>query len=130
MEWSLILYEVFKICIIPLLGALTVYITTLVKQRTDELAKQAKSELADKYLERLNKTISDCLFATNQTYVNALKEEGRFDAEAQKIAFEKTYNAVLATLTTEAEGYLAEITKDLPQLITQKIEAQILQSKK
>ena len=30
----------------------------------------------------LKKTISDCVIATNQTYVESLKTQGKFDANA------------------------------------------------
>ena len=36
----------------------------------------------------LSQTITDCVLATNQTYVDTLKAQGSFDAEAQKIAFD------------------------------------------
>jgi hypothetical protein len=32
-------------------------------------------------------TITNCVIATNQTYVNSLKEQGKFDEAAQKEAF-------------------------------------------
>jgi hypothetical protein len=35
----------------------------------------------------LNRTITECVIATNQTYVETLKQQGKFDEEAQKIAF-------------------------------------------
>ena len=35
----------------------------------------------------LSETITKCVVATNQTYVETLKKQGKFDKEAQKIAF-------------------------------------------
>ena len=35
-------------------------------------------------------TVIDCVIATNQTYVDALKAEGKFDADAHREAFKKT----------------------------------------
>jgi hypothetical protein len=48
------------------------------------------NELADKYVQMLTDTITACVIATNQTYVEPLKKQGKFDAEAQKHAFELT----------------------------------------
>ena len=77
----------------------------------------------------LDKTITDCVLATNQTYVDALKKQGSFDIDAQKKAFEITYNAVMSIISDDVEMYLAEAVKDLNAYITNKIEAQVIISK-
>jgi hypothetical protein len=73
----------------------------------------------------LAKTISDCVVATNQTYVDALKKDNAFTIEAQKEAFKKTYNAVMMVLTDEAKECLTQIYGDLTIYITTKIEAEV-----
>jgi hypothetical protein len=67
--------------------------------------------------------------ATTQTYVDALKKEGKFDGEAQKVAFSKTFDAVLAVLNDDAKEYLGEVVGDLTAYITNKIEANVKYSK-
>jgi hypothetical protein len=67
----------------------------------------------------LANTICQCVIATNQTYVEALKKEGKFDLDAQKKAFEQTKDAVLAILDDEAKKYLASIFGDLDLYISQ-----------
>ena len=74
-------------------------------------------------------TISACVLATNQTYVEALKKEGSFTAEAQKEAFALTYDAVMSILTEEAKVYLANLYGDVTAYITAKIEAEVNKSK-
>ena len=126
MDWLDILYKVFEVAIIPLLGAATLYLITLINTKKDEIKKQAKSETTKKYIEMLDDTIIDCIIATNQTYVDALKKAGSFDAEAQKHAFKLTYDAVMAILTDEAQVYLNEAIKDLNVYITNKIESGVV----
>jgi hypothetical protein len=58
-----------------------------------------------------------------------LKKENAFTAEAQKEAFNLTYNAVMAVLTNEAKNYLTELYGDLTAYITAKIEAEVNISK-
>ena len=72
----------------------------------------------------LEQTIISCVIATNQTYVEALKKEGKFDAEAQKIAFDKTFSAVITILCDDAYDYLSEAIGDLEEYITNRIEAE------
>ena len=73
----------------------------------------------------LNDTITDCVLATTQTYVEALKKDNAFTKEAQKEAFNLTFNAVMAVLTDDAKKYLAEVYGDLTAYITNKIEAEV-----
>ena len=126
MDWLDILYKVFEVAIIPLLGAATLYLITLINTKKEEIKKQAKSETTKKYIEMLDDTIINCIIATNQTYVDALKKAGAFDAEAQKHAFKLTYDAVMAILTDEAQVYLNEAIKDLNVYITNKIESGVV----
>ena len=73
----------------------------------------------------LNDTITDCVIATTQTYVDSLKKQGAFDVEAQKVAFTMTYESVVKLLTDEAAEYLSAAIGDLRLYITQKIEAEV-----
>lgn len=117
--------QIFEVCIIPLLGVLTAFFVKWVNAKTAEIADTRKNETEKKYLNMLNSTISDCVIATTQTYVDALKKQGAFDAEAQKVAFTMTYEAVVKLLTDEATEYLTEAVGDLNLYITQKIESEV-----
>ena len=130
MEWMIILQQVFELCIIPLLGIITVYIVQFIKTKTKELNSNNSNEVLSKYIEMLSNTICECVIATNQTYVDSLKKQGRFDAEAQKKAFEMTYNAVIEILSEEAKVYLASVYGDLTAYITNMIEAEVNKNKK
>lgn len=129
MDWLNILQQIFELCIIPLLAIITRSLVIYISMKKDELKSKTDSELAKKYLELLNDTIADCVIATNQTYVETLKKGNAFTADAQKVAFEKTYQAVIATLSEEAQKYLPEVVGDLQTYITQKIEASVNQNK-
>lgn len=129
MDWMLMLYQIFELCVIPLLGVLTMYLVQYIKMKSQEIADKTDSDLADKYIQMLADTITTCVIATNQTYVESLKRQGKFDAEAQKEAFNLTYDAVMAVLTDEAKHYLAAIYGDLTAYITTRIEAEVNVSK-
>lgn len=129
MEWLALLYEIFEVCIIPLLGVLTMYIVKFIQKKTEELNSKNENELMNKYLTMLSDTIIDCVIATNQTYVESLKKQGKFDIEAQKVAFEMTYNAVINVLSNEAKDYLTSIYGDLSAYITNMIEAEVNRNK-
>ena len=129
MDWMVILYQIFDLCIVPLLGILTMYLVQFIRMKSQEIADKTESDLADKYIQMLTDTITACVIATNQTYVDALKKQGKFDREAQKYAFDLTFNAVMAVLSDEAKHYLASIYGDLTAYITTRIEAEVNVSK-
>ena len=129
MEWMVLLEQIFQLCVIPLLGILTTYLVTYIRVKTVELNTNNSNELLSKYLTMLSDTVCDCVIATNQTYVEALKNKNAFDTEAQKVAFEMTYNAVIKVLSSEAKDYLTNIYGDLSIYITNMIEAEVNRSK-
>lgn len=125
MEWMEILAQFMQLVLLPLLGALTTFLVVLIKRKGDEIAAKTDNELQKKYIEMLTTTIADCVNATSQTYVESLKKQGAFDAEAQKKAFEMSYNAVFRVLTEDAKEYLSAVYGDLEAYVTQRIEAQV-----
>lgn len=129
MDWGTISTTIFNVCIVPILGLLTAYVVAFIKQKIDASIKNTKSDLAAKYLEMLKETVTNCVLATNQTYVQALKDKNVFDEAAHKEAFDLTYNAVMNNLTEEAKEYLGLITADLSLLITELIESRIALTK-
>ena len=125
MDWLAILAQIFEVCIIPLLGLLTAWLISFINTKRNQLVDKSKNDIMDKYINMLADTITNCVIATNQTYVENLKKENMFTAEAQNEAFTKTYNAVMDILTDEAKDYLTEAYGDLSAYITQRIEAEV-----
>ena len=125
MEIMGLISQIFEVCIIPLMGVLTAFFIKWIGVKTEELKISAKNEITEKYLDMLNNTITDCVIATTQTYVDSLKAQGAFDEDAQKVAFNMTYKSITKLLTEEAIEYLNEAVGDLNLYITQKIEAEV-----
>ena len=125
MDWMTIIAQLFEIVIFPLLGIGTIYLIALIKAKIQELKQKKNDELYLKYFTMLETTIIDCVLSTTQTYVEALKKEGKFDANAQKIAFTKTYTNVMAILNKDAKKYLEEAIGDLETYVYNKIEAEV-----
>lgn len=130
MDWLNLLADIFEVCIIPLLGVLTAYAVKYIQVKSAEITEKTDNALVDKYTIMLADTISACVLATNQTYVEALKKQGSFDVEAQKEAFNMTLNAVMSILSDDAKDYLSEVFGDLNSYITSQIEASVNMNKK
>lgn len=119
------LFQIFELCIIPLLAVLTGYLVQWIKAKTAEAIEKNQKDVFDKYITMLGETIAKCVSATNQTYVDALKKAGSFDAEAQKHAFDMTLTAVMSVLGKDAIEYLTAIYGDLTGYLTTLIEAEV-----
>ena len=129
MEWLDLANDIFRLCIVPLLAVLTTYLVNYIKAKSDELVKDSDNELERKYMAMLADTITDCVLATNQTYVEALKNQNAFTKEAQEEAFRQTFDAVMAVLNDDAKAYLTNVYGDLTIYLQQKIEAEVNKSK-
>ena len=130
MDWTKLLYDILNLCVVPLIGVLSFYLVQYIKAKGNEIAANVDSELASKYIVMLTTTITDCVVATNQTYVETLKKEGKFDKEAQFKAFQMTYNAVMDILTEDAKEYLNNFYGDLSLYLSKRIEAEVVANKK
>lgn len=119
------LANLFQIVLIPLLGALTIFVVKFLNAKSKELQAKVDNDTADKYIQMITETVEACVIATNQTYVEALKKAGKFDGGAQKEAFNKTLTAVLGILTEDAKEYIIETTGDLQIYLTNLIECSV-----
>lgn len=125
MDWMKIIAQIFEVIIFPLLSIGTIYLINLIKVKIQELKQKKNDDLYHKYLDMLEDTIIQCVLATTQTYVDSLKKEGTFDADAQKVAFTKTYTNVMKILSAEAKEYLTEALGDLEAYVYNRIEANV-----
>ena len=125
MDWMEILEHVFELIVYPMLGIVGAYLAYWISLKIAEAKQKINNDTADKYLTMLDATIHSAVLATTQTYVDSLKQQGKFDEEAQKVAFGLTYDAVMKVLGDDAVEYLNEFIGDIKTYITTKIEAEI-----
>lgn len=109
-------------------AAIPVLVTALVrfisKVKENAVAK-TDSERQSWYITEIGNAISDAVSATSQTYVDALKKAGTFDAAAQKEAARKALDACLASISPAAKAFIEEMYGDIIAYLTTKIEAQV-----
>lgn len=117
--------QFIEICVIPLFGILVKYLIDFLSAKRDELKAKTNNETAQKYTDMIYNTVVNCVIATNQTYVNSLKDSGSFDESAQKEAFNRTMSAVMAILNEDAKEYISEATGDINVYLTQLIESEV-----
>ena len=110
--------------------AFTVVSAVLVPMLVAWLKTKTKNEVITKAIERAGDIIVKAANTTTQTYVDALKKDGKFDAEAQKKAFQMTMTAVLTLLNDETKKAIVETYGDLQKWLTTEIENAVFEGKK
>lgn len=121
--------QLFELVLIPLAIAVTKFLIGFLAAKRDEIKSRTENDLAKKYIDMITDTITRCVIATNQTYVDTLKKQGSFDKEAQSLAFDMTYHAVVQILSEDAKAYIEETTGDMKIYLTQLIEAEVAKNK-
>ena len=61
MEWMALLYQIFDLCVIPLLGVLTMYLVQYIKVKSQEISDKTDNELADKVFDTVEEYILNIL---------------------------------------------------------------------
>lgn len=112
-----------------LLSALFAYLIVYINKKKQALLENSNNEIEKKYIEKISKTITDCVIATNQTFVETLKKENAFTKEAQEEAFQKTITNVMSILNEDCIEYLESITSDITVYLRNKIEAEVNKNK-
>ena len=111
--------------LIPLLITI---ITICVCTMTSKIAKNVAESAPSKYSEiiyALENIVNKAVITTNQTFVNELKKQGKFDKEAMEEAYNKTFNSIVASLSQSFFEYVDKETIDIDTLLKNMIETSV-----
>ncbi len=122
MDWQSIVVPIAVTAATALISWGLTLLTALVKSKIGD-------ETAAKYLNGAIGIVDGAVKATYQTYVQALKESGDFDKEAQLAALEKAKYAALAQLSEDAKEYIRALYGDLDKWLETQIESRLYELK-
>ena len=103
------------------------FITVLIPYAIRWLKAQTEVKLLQDVIDRAETLVSNCVDYTSQTFVNALKKEGKFTKEEWNIAFNMSKERVLALMTEEMVATLEQCFGDLNIWIETQIEKDVLE---
>lgn len=106
----------------PILVALIGFVVYFLCKK---LSAQTDNEFVNSVLQEIRQRVHNAVIYVNQTYVDALKKEGKFDLEAQKKAFQTAYNTIIETLSAEALSYIESISGETNKLLEVLIEDEV-----
>ena len=111
--------------LIPLLITI---VTICVCTMTSKIAKNAAESAPSKYSEiiyALENIVNKAVITTNQTFVNELKKQGKFDKEAMQEAYRRTYESIIASLSQSFFEYIDKENIDIDTLLKNMIETSV-----
>ena len=111
--------------LIPLLVTIiTICICTITSKIAKNAAESAPSEYSE-IIYGLENIVNKAVITTNQTFVNELKKQGKFDKEAMQEAYRRTYESIVASLSQSFFEYIDEETIDIDALLKNMIETSV-----
>ena len=124
-----LLMTIIQAVIIPAIPIVVTYLVKLLKAKTEQTAIKINNELVRHYLQEAIDSVLQAVTYVSQTYVDSLKKQGRFDAEAQKIAFTTAKEVALQLLTEDAKKMIGYLYGDLMVWLDTKIEQTVKEQK-
>lgn len=109
--------------------ALTGLTTWLVGVITNFFNKKIKDSSLQNHALTLLDIVQYSVMEINQTYVSEMKKAGKFDKEAQQVAFDKCYTIIQSKLTPQLREYITDNFGDIASHIKTLIEATVYQTK-
>lgn len=124
-----LLMTIIQAVIIPAIPIVVAYLVKLLKAKTEQTATKIINELVRHYLQEAIDSVLQAVTYVSQTYVDSLKKQGKFDAEAQKIAFNTAKDIALQLLTEDAKNLITDLYGDLTVWLDTKIEQTVKEQK-
>lgn len=116
MDWGNIGTQIILGIVGVVISALGVYVTYLIN-------KWVKDDKLKNMLNSLNQLLINCVTEVQQTYVDTLKKQGKFDLEAQKQALETALSKAKNSMTVEMWDWLVANYNDPDSYLRSRIEA-------
>ena len=123
------LWILFQVVLVPAVPVLLKILYNFVVAYTAEKSEKIENEKVRGYVNDAVKAVMTAVTSTFQTYVDSLKKQGKFDKEAQKIAFNTARDTALLMLTQDMRDAVTTLYGDFDTWLTKTIEQLVLANK-
>lgn len=121
--------DILYLIITGILPLLIVYATTFLKVKIKEYEEQLNNEKLNKYIDAATDAISKAVISVNQTYVDTLKKQGKFDAESQAKAKQMAIDKAKELITEDSKEAIDTLYNDFEAYLNDAIEALVRENK-
>ena len=123
------LWILFQVVLVPAVPILLKILYNFVVAYTAEKSEKIENEKVRGYVNDAVKVVMTAVTSTFQTYVDSLKKQGKFDREAQKVAFNTARDTALLMLTQDMRDAVTTLYGDFDTWLTKTIEQLVLANK-
>ena len=105
------------------------YLVQYLHRKSEHIIAQTDNMTIKAFLAEATDAVSTAVTYTSQTFVDALKKEGKFDKDKQQEALKKSLDKAISLLSESAKNALTDIYGNLEAYLTSKIEAEVRSQK-
>ena len=121
--------DVLYLIITGILPLLITYGILFLKVKIKEQEKNLENDQLVKYIDAATDAISKAVLTVNQTYVDSLKKQGKFDEEAAKTAKQMAIDKAKALITEDSEAAIETLYSDFEAYLNDAIEELVRENK-
>lgn len=121
--------EILYLIITGIVPLLITYGIIFLKVKIKEQEKKLENDQLIKYIDAATDAISKAVLTVSQTYVDTLKKEGKFDAEAQKTAKQMAIDKAKTLITAESKAAIETLYTDFEAYLNDAIESLVKENK-
>lgn len=122
--------EIITKLITTIIGILGTIITTILLPYVVNCLKAKTNNETLKYvIDELNQTVVTGVDYIQQTFVEQLKKDGKFDSEKQKEALDKAVNVIWNDLSDRTVNFLKDNSIEIEKIIVKYVESYIASKK-
>ena len=119
---GLTILQALILAVTPILAG---YIIQFVKAKAASLRQSTDNSFIWNIINLIEGIVANVVAYVQQTYVDNLKKDGKFDAEEQKIAFVKAYNSALELISEEQKALIESLFGNFGDWLSILIEAAV-----
>lgn len=121
--------DVLYLIITGILPLLITYGVLFLKAKIKEQEKQLENDQLVKYIDAATDAISKAVLTVNQTYVDSLKKQGKFDEAAAKTAKQMAIDKAKALITENSKEAIETLYSDFEAYLNDAIEELVRENK-
>ena len=109
--------------------AVTSFLCVFIKNKIGEITLKIENQKVSEYINAATNVVSDAVLTVSQTYVDALKKEGKFSQKAQIEAKEKAVEIATKLITEDGKNAIEKVYGDFAEWLSTTIESNVKANK-
>lgn len=129
MTFNEFIQQLMYLVITGILPFVTVYFANFVKSIIQKNKDNIESEQVQNLIDYAGEAISVAVMTVSQTYVDTMKRQGKFDAEAQAIAKQMAIDKAKELISREMKSAIESVYTNFDAYLDNYIETVVRESK-